>query len=115
MCRVICFLALSWIESKYDVVGRLAARGVWMQITAGSLLGRFGRRSRYWAERMLGGGLVHILATGAHNMTSRPPDLLDGRMQAERLAGAAEAQHLVVTRSGRGVSSVSEFSRLRLR
>jgi len=89
---------LSWIESKYDVVERLAARGVWMQITAGSLLGRFGRRPRYWAERMLGEGIVHILATDAHNMTSRPPDLLDGRLQAERLVGAAEAQHLVVTR-----------------
>ena len=41
---------------------------------------------------------MHILATHAHNITSRPPDLLEGRMQAERLAGAAEAQHLVVTR-----------------
>ncbi len=91
---------LSWIESKYDVIGRLASRGVWMQITSGSLRGNFGRRPRYWAERMLGEGLVHILATDAHNMTSRAPDLLEGRMQAERLAGAEEAQHLVVTRPG---------------
>ncbi|MGO9547578.1 MAG: tyrosine-protein phosphatase [Rhodomicrobium sp.] len=89
---------LSWIESKYDVIERLSARGVWMQITSGSLRGSFGRRPRYWAERMLEEGLVHILATDSHNLTSRPPDLLEGRIQAERLVGAAEAQHLVVTR-----------------
>ena len=89
---------LSWIENKYDVMERLAARGVWMQITSGSLLGSFGRRPRYWAERMLAEGLVHILATDAHNMGQRPPDLLAGRMQAEKLAGAAEARHLTVTR-----------------
>jgi protein-tyrosine phosphatase len=91
---------LSWIESKYDVMERLAERGVWMQITSGSLSGRFGRRPRYWAERMLEEGLVHILATDAHNMRARPPDLLDGRIRAEELAGKAEAEHLVVTRPG---------------
>jgi len=89
---------LSWIEGKYDAIQTLAACGVWMQITSGSLLGRFGRRPRYWAERMLAEGLVHILATDAHNMSSRPPDLYEGRAAAERLIGATEAQHLVVTR-----------------
>ena len=91
---------LTWIENKYDVMERLASRGVWMQITSGSLTGSFGRRPRYWAERMLEEGLVHILATDAHNMKGRPPDLLEGRIRAEQLAGAAEALHLVVTRPG---------------
>jgi len=89
---------LSWIESKYEVMQRLAAHGVWMQITSGSLCGRFGRRPRYWAQRLLEEGLVHLLATDAHNLTSRPPDLLEGRREAERLVGAEEAKHLVVTR-----------------
>ncbi|MGO9483937.1 MAG: tyrosine-protein phosphatase [Rhodomicrobium sp.] len=89
---------LSWIENKYDVVQRLAAHGVWMQITSGSLTGRFGRRPRYWAERMLEEGIVQILATDAHNMGPRPPDLLEGRKRAEQLVGPAEALHLVTTR-----------------
>ena len=38
-----------------------------MQITAGSLAGAFGRNARYWAERMLAEGYVHILATDAHD------------------------------------------------
>ncbi len=91
---------LSWIESKYEVIRSLAQRGIWMQITSGSLLGRFGPRPCYWAEHMLEEGLVHILATDAHNMRGRPPDLLAGRVRAGELAGKAEAEHLVVTRPG---------------
>ncbi len=89
---------LSWIERDYAMMVRLAARGVWMQVTSGSLLGRFGARPRYWAERMLEEGLVHILATDAHNMKSRPPDLDKGRRAAERLVGTPEAELLVVIR-----------------
>ncbi len=35
---------LKWIEGNYAVMQKLAASGVWMQITAGSLAGRFGKR-----------------------------------------------------------------------
>ena len=89
---------LSWIEQKYDVMTRLAEKGVWMQVTSGSLIGRFGRRPRYWAQRMLEEGLVQILATDTHDPVKRPPDLERGRKEAERLVGAQEALHLVVTR-----------------
>lgn len=98
---------LTWIENKYEIMQRLAARGVWMQITSGSLNGSFGRRPRYWAQRMLAEGLVHILATDAHNMTHRPPDLMSGFLLAEKLLGRDEAQNLVVTRP-HGVLTNSE-------
>jgi protein-tyrosine phosphatase len=73
-----------------------------MQITAGSLAGAFGRKARYWAERMLDEGYVHILATDAHDVNRRPPNLSRGRELAARRVGDAEAQHLVITRP-RGV------------
>lgn len=88
---------LTWIEGNYNKVQGLAARGVWMQVTSGSLLGRFGRRARYWAERMLSEGLVQILATDAHDNSRRPPDLFQGRAAAERLIGAHNAEYLVET------------------
>lgn len=91
---------LSWIETKVEIIERLVARGVWMQLTCGSLRGRFGRRSQYWAERLLSEGLVHILATDAHDMEKRRPDLAEGFREAEKRVGAVEAQHLVVTRPG---------------
>jgi protein-tyrosine phosphatase len=98
---------LSWIGSKFHVIKNLASRGVWMQITSGALRGRFGSQPRYWAERMLAEGLVHILATDAHNVKSRPPDLLAGRKHAERLVGAEETKHLVVTRPQGALLNIS--------
>jgi protein-tyrosine phosphatase len=89
---------LTWIKSRYSIIQQLAGRGVWMQITSGSLSGSFGRTARYWAERMLEDGLVHLLASDAHDMAWRPPDLNNGRELAGRRVGAAEAEHLVVTR-----------------
>ncbi len=89
---------LTWIEDKYDLMRRLAERGVWMQITSGSLLGKFGRRPRYWAERMLSEGLAHILATDAHDNDRRRPDLLKGRVAAEKIVGTEEAKSLVASR-----------------
>lgn len=89
---------LTWIETKYDLVTELADKGVWMQITSGSLLGRFGKRAKYWAERMICEGRAHILASDAHNCKRRPPDLGRGARAAEALIGADEAHLLVVTR-----------------
>ncbi len=89
---------LSWINAHYDVMKRLVAGGVWMQITAGSLKGSFGRQPLYWAERMLDEGCVHILATDAHDMKRRPPILGTGRDLAAKRIGDNEAEHLVLTR-----------------
>lgn len=85
---------LKWIEDKYDIIERMAARGVWMQVTSGSLTGRFGRRPRYWADRMVGEGKVNIIASDAHDTQYRPPDLAAGRKAAEALVGAAEAARM---------------------
>lgn len=89
---------LSWIETHYDIFERLAGRGVWMQITAGSVTGRFGRRPRYWAERMLDEHLVHILATDAHHIDRRPPLLAEARDAVAKRLGESEAIHQVLTR-----------------
>ena len=89
---------LSWIEDRYEVFVELARKGAWMQVTAGSLTGRFGSAARYWGERLLDEGWVHILATDSHGVDRRPPLLAEGQRAAERWVGAAEAVHLVQTR-----------------
>ena len=89
---------LTWIEGQYDVFKRLVKGGAWMQITAGSITGRFGKRPQYWAERMLDERLVHILATDAHHPRRRPPLLAEGRQAAAKRVGEQEATHLVITR-----------------
>jgi len=89
---------LTWIEKYYDMIIRLCDGGVWMQITAGSLTGTFGRTARYWAEKMLCEGRVHILATDAHDTVKRPPELGRARIIAAQLVGEREAELLVTSR-----------------
>lgn len=89
---------LTWIEGNYETFRRLVHGGAWMQITAGSLTGRFGRRPKYWGERMLDDGLAHILATDSHHIDRRPPLLAEGRDAAAKRVGEEEAEHLVLTR-----------------
>jgi protein-tyrosine phosphatase len=87
-----------WIEQNYEVFRALAASGVWMQITAGSLTGRFGSRAKYWAQRMLADGLVTILATDAHDTRARPPLLREAYEAAVAEVGQDEADNLVMHR-----------------
>lgn len=89
---------LSWIEVQYPAIQRMVRGGVWMQITAGSLAGNFGRTALKWANRMLDEGCVHILASDAHDTKVRTPVLSKGRDLAASRVGAEEGQHLVVTR-----------------
>jgi protein-tyrosine phosphatase len=89
---------LSWVEPHYEAFRRLVHAGAWMQITSGSLTGRFGRHAQRVAERMLDDGLVHILATDSHGVKRRPPLLAEGREAAAHRVGAEEAWHMVYTR-----------------
>jgi len=89
---------LSWIPRRYEAIKRLVAAGVWMQITAGSLTGAFGRSTLYWACRMLDEGWVHLIASDAHDTTRRPQDLAAGYECAAKRVGFEEAQCLVLTR-----------------
>ena len=89
---------LTWVEDHYDLFMRLVERGTWMQITAGALTGRHGRRPKYWAERFVGEGKAHLLATDAHDTRRRPPLLAEARDAAAIALGNVEAGHLVVTR-----------------
>lgn len=91
---------LTWIEDKYDLVTEFARSGVLIQITAGSVLGSFGPRPKYWADRMLGEGLVHILASDGHNASRRPPVMAKARDVVSSMLGAEEADNMVRVRPG---------------
>ena len=85
---------LTWIEGNYALIGTLAQSGVLMQITAGSLLGHFGRRARYWAERMLDDGIVDLLASDAHDAQVRRPNLRAGYEAVAHRAGHSLAEQI---------------------
>ena len=60
-----------------DALARLTASGVVCSITAGSLVGRFGRDVQRFALALVEAGLVHNVASDAHDATRRPPGLAD--------------------------------------
>ena len=89
---------LRWIDQGYEMFKRLVGNGAWMQVTAGSLTGRFGKSAKYWADRLLDEGLIHILATDAHGLKNRAPRLYEGFAVAEKRLGTSEAIQLVKVR-----------------
>jgi protein-tyrosine phosphatase len=89
---------LTWLDEHYPAFERMVNSGAWIQLTAGSLTGRFGKRPQYWAERILDEGLCHIIATDSHHIDRRPPLLAEAREVAAKRLNRQEAEHLVVTR-----------------
>lgn len=89
---------LTWIEERYDVICEAFDAGAWIQLTAGAVTGKFGRRAQYWSERMLDEGRVHLIASDGHNMRRRPPILSEAHHAAAVRIGEEAALDLVLTR-----------------
>lgn len=65
------------LQHNYELLADWLRAGLLVQITAGSVLGSMGRAAQKMSERLLTDRWVHVLATDAHNLTSRPPQMRD--------------------------------------
>jgi protein-tyrosine phosphatase len=63
------------LQKKLELVESWVERGCLVQVTAYSPLGRFGKTAKVFADRLLTNGLVHFLASDAHDCKHRPPTL----------------------------------------
>lgn len=83
----------------------LLDRGALVQVTAGSLVGDFGRLAQNAAEEFLERGLVHVVASDSHSVARRPPRNAAARERvrkvwgAETEAGLFEANPAAIIRS----------------
>ena len=57
---------------------RLVQRGALTQLTAGSVLGLFGKQVQKFSYQLIDADLVHVLASDVHNMEKRPFNLGEG-------------------------------------
>ncbi|MEM1113562.1 MAG: CpsB/CapC family capsule biosynthesis tyrosine phosphatase [Pseudomonadota bacterium] len=89
---------LSYVEDYYEQFRQAHAMGAWLQLTGGSVIGRFGKHVQQISRRFLSDGLTHLLASDAHNTGNRDPELSEAREAAAELVGAAEAERLVLHR-----------------
>lgn len=78
------------------VLAPLVELGALMQITAGSLVGYFGRQSRNAAETLLKCNLAHVIASDAHTLADRPPNVVAGLHAAEALVGQDRVREMTV-------------------
>jgi protein-tyrosine phosphatase len=63
------------LQDRFDDLARWVEHGCYVQVTAGSYTGAFGRRPRSCADEMLQRGLVHFVASDAHDCGQRSPNL----------------------------------------
>lgn len=89
---------LTYIEDDYEKFVDAAHAGAWIQLTGGSLLGRFGPRVKKITERFLEDGVTHLLASDGHNLKNRTPELREARDAAAAILGEEEADRLVQER-----------------
>lgn len=75
---------------------RWVEMGVLTQVTAASLLGRFGPQIQAFSISLLEHNLVHVVASDAHSPNGRTPRLSEAREEVCRLTGEDTATELFV-------------------
>jgi protein-tyrosine phosphatase len=86
---------LTWAHDHYGDFVALAKSGAWLQVTAGALIGHFGRGAQRLSERFIGEGWTAVLATDAHTTNRRAPRMAEAHERAAKLVGREEADRLV--------------------
>lgn len=90
-------------ERNWFLQQRLERLAIWvengcpLQITAQSLLGRFGPDAKRFARELLKRDLVHFVASDAHDPDDRPPRLDEAYACVAKKLGPERAERLFVT------------------
>lgn len=83
------------IAANPEVLWPMVEKGILMQITAGSLTGEFGARTREIAELLVRHRIAHVIASDAHSSTWRMPALAAAAQRAAELVGQEAASVMV--------------------
>lgn len=85
------------LQKNIGLIESWVERGCLVQVTAYSPLGRFGKTAKAFADRLLAGGLVHFLASDAHDCKHRPPTLDEPWKHIAKEFGEPAARALLET------------------
>ncbi|MBI1895609.1 MAG: exopolysaccharide biosynthesis protein [Acidobacteria bacterium] len=84
------------LQQRFELLERWVAEGCYLQVTADSYLGRWGNTAQKFCEQLTEAGLVHFVATDAHGVRDRAPDLRAARRHLARRYGEKLAAELLV-------------------
>lgn len=85
------------LRERLEMVELWIDQGCFVQVTALSVLGRFGKSAKEAADRLLRNSLVHFLASDAHDCEHRPPALDAAWKQVSKELGECAARGLLET------------------
>lgn len=80
-----------WADRAMPFIQNMVLAGVLMQVTAGSFFGDYGRSAMDLSARFLDNGMVHVVASDAHDLTRRPPGLSKAFAHVAKTRGMEEA------------------------
>jgi protein-tyrosine phosphatase len=86
----------SLLRQRIDSIAEWVANGALVQVTAGSLLGNFGKRASDFSRQLLDRNLVHFIASDAHDVKFRTPSMKEAFAWLSQHCGEAYAQALCV-------------------
>ena len=84
------------VMRKYSKIEPFIEMGCFLQLTASAVAGRFGKMSHKRTLQLLGSDAFMMLATDAHNLKGRYPELREGYEAAVELVGPEDARKLVL-------------------
>ncbi|MDH4412414.1 MAG: capsular biosynthesis protein [Rhizobium sp.] len=87
---------LAWIERRTDLLHEISVLGCPLQITADSLLGRFGAVAQEQANRLIETGLHLLVASDAHSPRSRAPRMSSAMKLVSSRWGEMAARRLFI-------------------
>lgn len=88
------------VQARPAYAREFTQMGCWLQLTAGSLIGQFGRRVQTLSEALIEDDLVYLLASDCHNSHARVPNLGAAQEKLAQQYGKAYANLLCATRPG---------------
>ncbi len=84
------------LRQRIEQIAKWVDAGSRVQITAQSLLGRFGNPAKEFCDTLLDRGLVHFVASDAHDCEHRPPRLNEAYLWLKKQCGEELAEALCV-------------------
>jgi len=87
----------SCIQSKPESAQRLIEAGAYLQVNAASILGREGIQQKWICKKLMKRDLVHIVASDAHHIDYRSPDMGVCAAYIEKKMGETYALKILCT------------------
>jgi len=88
------------LQMRIKELAEWVEMGCSIQVTGQSLEGAFGSKARLFSEKLMDEGMVHFIASDAHDLRRRPPVMDSAFKLVEKKWGEETAKHLLVENPG---------------